>query len=239
MTTFTGRKFRPKEQMMRQAFTVLASAGLILLLSASDASAQRSGYGGRSSNRGCSSGYGNGGSYSHSSYGSPFYGAQAYRPYSQNYGDSYGRSRGAYGYSQSYYSPYSYSQSYYFETAPRYSVVPATDFIPVPTTLIPAPQANLADQPYATITVTVPTLDTQVWFGSTLMTEQGMPRVYQSTPLEVGSTYTYSIKARWMVGGNAVEQMRRVDVKAGKNSAVDFQAVNREYAPAPEPTIAK
>jgi len=212
---------------MRQFYLVLASAGLIVLLSADQASAQRNGNRG---NRGYSagnilgmfsgqSGYGN---YGRSGYGYQQYGSQGYSPYGQNYGLTSGLSRNNLGYSQSYYAPAHNTQQYY--QASPYTIIPTTYYETVPTVSSPVVPVGQ----YATINVSVPKLDTQIWLGSTLMNQTGMERVYQSTPLEVGSTYTYTITARWMSGGKQVEQIRTVDVRAGKTSNVEFLAANRD-----------
>ena len=73
------------------------------------------------------------------------------------------------------------------------------------------------------ITVVVPA-NADVYFDGVPMTQGGTVRTYSSPPLEPGSSYTYSIRARWTANGNPVEQTRKVSLKAGTSVRVDFTA---------------
>jgi len=84
------------------------------------------------------------------------------------------------------------------------------------------------------MTVVVPTANAQVWFGDTLTTQQGTERLFHSPALEPGKNFTYTIKARWMENGKAVERDRQVNVQAGQKITVNFRDSPSETAPAPE-----
>jgi uncharacterized protein (TIGR03000 family) len=88
----------------------------------------------------------------------------------------------------------------------------------------PAPAEVAAPAPGdapATITLLVPA-DAQVFFDGHLTTQTGTERVYVTPPLERGSTFNYSIRARWTENGRPVEQTRRVPITAGARVRVDF-----------------
>src|SRR5262249_12489553 len=53
-------------------------------------------------------------------------------------------------------------------------------------------------------------------------TRTGTQRVFDSPPLDPGSRYTYSIRARWTEDGRPVDQTRRVSGTAGAQIRVDF-----------------
>jgi uncharacterized protein (TIGR03000 family) len=91
-----------------------------------------------------------------------------------------------------------------------------------------------AAQQAAAVTVVVPTADTQVWFGNTPTTQQGMERLFHSPALEPGKNFTYAIKARWMENGKAVERERQVRVQAGQRITVNFNDMPSETVPAPD-----
>jgi uncharacterized protein (TIGR03000 family) len=54
------------------------------------------------------------------------------------------------------------------------------------------------------------------------MSQAVFERVFVTPPLDVGSSYTYSIRARWTEDGKPVEQTRNVPVKTGAQVRVDF-----------------
>ncbi len=45
---------------------------------------------------------------------------------------------------------------------------------------------------------------------------------YNTPPLQEGSNYSYSVRARWTQDGTPVEQTRTVPFKAGSKVTVDF-----------------
>jgi uncharacterized protein (TIGR03000 family) len=97
---------------------------------------------------------------------------------------------------------------------------PATSGLDVP--LIPPGlrQAEEREAP-AGIEVRVPA-GAQLWFGGDKTRQTGEVRVFQSPPLEPGKPYTYEVEARWTQGGKEVVQTRKVPVKAGTWTTVDF-----------------
>ncbi len=122
--------------------------------------------------------------------------------------DPYYRGNG-YGYAPSYYDGTQIRQSYY-----------------------PAPV-----QDFVNVTVLVPAADAQVWFENKLTTQRGTERLYESPPLAPNHSHTYTIKARWMENGKAVNQERQVNVQAGQNITVNFRENAREDVPAPTSTL--
>jgi uncharacterized protein (TIGR03000 family) len=73
----------------------------------------------------------------------------------------------------------------------------------------------------ANLTFVVPA-DAQVFFDDALTKETGTERIYVTPPLELGKTYTYSVRVRWQENGKTVQQTRTVDVSGGGNVRVDF-----------------
>ena len=143
---------------------------------------------------------------------------------------------GGFGFSRTYSSPYNaqpyYSQPYYSTSNDYPLTTSGYQDLSTGTPLIVQSQYPVS-QAYATIAVSVPTPGTQVWFGDTLMAQQGTQRTYQSTLLDAGTTYAYTITARWMVEGKLVEQSRKIEVLAGKTSEVQFGSTHRELIPTP------
>lgn len=221
---------------MRRMLLVLSLAGLTVLASASDAFAQRGGYG-----RGYGGGYGSGWYGRGYGYGGYRYGGYGYGPrwgYSPGISISVGRG--------GYYSPYgyygglgysSYYRGYGYSYAPNY-------YVPTPSYLEPAivlPTAQVRPSYYvapavpqsARLTVLVPADDAQVWFENRATTQIGMERLFESPPLEPNQNFTYTLKARWMENGQAFNQERRVTIQAGQNVTVNFRANTGENLPPP------
>ncbi|MFZ1006940.1 MAG: TIGR03000 domain-containing protein [Candidatus Sulfotelmatobacter sp.] len=190
---------------MRKMLLVLSLAGLTVLASASDAFAQYGVFGLRS--RPLVSIDMGGGNY-YSPFG--YYGGPG--PYYRGYG---------YGYAPSYYDG-----------------MPAYSNDPQPAPLVPRTQIRqsyypAAVQDFVNVTVLLPAADAQVWFENKLTTQRGMERLYESPPLAPNHSHTYTIKARWMENGKAVDQERQVNVRAGQNITVNFREKAREEVPAP------
>lgn len=145
------------------------------------------------------------------------YGARGYSPY---YGGGYGYGYGGYG-NVPYYQSYGYGTvpgGYYSGEQPmRQAFYYGAETAP----------------PYATVTIVVPTADAQLWFGETAMAQQGMVRVFRSPALEPGKNFSYTLRARWLEQGQAVERNRQVYVQAGQRVNVDFRDPS-ENAPAPD-----
>jgi uncharacterized protein (TIGR03000 family) len=209
---------------MRRTLFVLSLAGLTIFAGASDAFAQR-GYGGGSGiTPSFSYSVGRGGYYSpygnYARYGN--YGGQRYSPFYQGYG---------YSYAPSYY----YARPSYYYATPTYPINPATYFSePAPSQFPPAYYTTPAPaQQTMTMTVLVPVADAQVWVENVATTQKGKERLFQSPPLEPNRNFTYTIKARWMENGQAVNRESQVNVQAGQSITVSFREVTGESVPLP------
>jgi uncharacterized protein (TIGR03000 family) len=201
--------------MMRNTLLILSLAGLTVLASASDVFAQRRGSGGgRGYSSGISIGVGRGGYYGPSGY----YGGLGYSPLYLGSG-------------------YGYSPSYYYAT-PSYGVIPMTYAEPAPTQIRQSYYgAPAALQQSVSVTVLVPAADAQVWFENRATTQQGMERLFESPPLEPNHNFTYTVKARWLENGRAVDRERRVSVQAGQSVTVNFRESSAENVPPPLPPL--
>lgn len=189
---------------MRKMMLILSLAGLAGLICAGDAFAQRRGYGnGWGNSPGISIGFGRGGIYSSNGY----YGGRGYSPYYQSYGNAY-----------------QIAPSYYYATPSYYSAPQVRDsYYTVP----------VAVQQSAHVTVLLPAADAEVWFQNRATTQQGMQRSFESPPLEPNQTFTYTVKARWIDGGQTVNRERQVNVQAGQSITVSFRENAREIVPLP------
>jgi uncharacterized protein (TIGR03000 family) len=78
-----------------------------------------------------------------------------------------------------------------------------------------------ADDRSALIDVRVPP-DARVTFDGDATAQAGPNRLFSSPPLDRGRAYHYTVKARWTQNGQPVERTRRVEVRAGQRSTVDF-----------------
>ena len=196
--------------------------GSFLVASSGDASAQwRGGNRGGGGYRMGSSVYGYG-----QGYGQSYYGNSNTWSYPQSFGNtqwSYGYTPRSYGYTPYYGN--GYSNSYY--TTPSYSTVGQ------PATMMQAQYSELSTARQALLSVWVPSADAQVWISGTEMTTRGTERTFAIPPLESGMNYTYTVKARWMAEGRAIEQTRNVSVRAGQQSSVDFRQPDSETEPLP------
>ena len=78
------------------------------------------------------------------------------------------------------------------------------------------------DQSRAFIQVRVPN-NAEVYFEGDRTSQTGTQRSFISPAPQLGKTFTYDIRARWMdPSGRPVEQTRHVKVQAGRRSVVDF-----------------
>ncbi len=189
---------------MRKVLVILGLVAVTMLASADDAFAQRRG-GGRGGWRGGGVRVQIGGGY----YGGGYYGGRYYSPY-------------YYGYNRPYYAPYYYGYDY---STPDY-------YYPDAPEIRQSFYSGPAEQ-NATVAVTVPTADAQVWFDNAPTTQRGTQRTFHSPPLQSGSNYTYTIKARWTENGQAVEQQRQVQVQPSQTVSVDFRGNSGEGLPRP------
>lgn len=78
-----------------------------------------------------------------------------------------------------------------------------------------------ADAGGVTVAVHVPA-DAEVWFDGDSTKQGGEWREFASPPLTPGKDYSYDVRARWTVGGQAVEQTRTVVVRANDKVEVSF-----------------
>jgi uncharacterized protein (TIGR03000 family) len=110
-----------------------------------------------------------------------------------------------------------YLGSPYYDDSPYYNSVPGYEPLPVEPYTAPAAAQS------ATLTILVPAPNAEVFLSGVSMDSAGEQRTFQSPPLEVGADYQYVVKARWMEGGQMVEQTRDVPVQAGQQVTVDFR----------------
>ncbi len=245
---------------MRNAFSVIALAGLIVCADAGDANAQRNGYGRGGGGRGGVGVTISGAGITIGQPGYGYYGNPGYGSYPRNYGNSFGYGNPGYqnygnsfgyrgfgngynsgygynsglglGYNRSYYSPAPVYNSMPYYTTPNY-VVPATYSIPLVDNSVPMQQATptaSVAQNRAYITVIVPTTDAEVWIAGTTTDVKGAERLFHSPVLEAGKTFKYAIKAKWTIDGKTSEQTRDVEFQAGQSTRVDFRTPQSENA---------
>ncbi len=224
--------------MRKRWFAAATAVALALLLvSADGASAQRwrggrwgGGYGGMGYGSGYYGGLGYGsGYYGGMGYGSGYYGGLGYGGY--GWGNYYPSTTYGYGFSPGYSSPgfapsYGYPGSFY---TPGYASSAVTTLPGGTMSLYYQPGAQVgagygsaASNPNeAVIDLRVPA-DAQVWFDGDATTQRGPNRVFNSPPLEPGRAYHYDVRAQWTENGRTVNRTRRVDVRAGQRTTVDF-----------------
>jgi len=75
----------------------------------------------------------------------------------------------------------------------------------------------------ATITVIVPA-DAKLLFDGDLTTKTGRERIFTTPALAKGKKFHYELVARWKEDGKAIEKKKRVEVSAGENVRVIFEA---------------
>jgi uncharacterized protein (TIGR03000 family) len=118
------------------------------------------------------------------------------------YGGGYG------GYGPGYMPGYAYSPN---------AVTDTTSFYYQPGTQM----AAAVDPNAAVIEVRVPP-NAQVSFDGDATAQTGPNRLFSSPSLDRGQAYHYTVKARWTQNGQPVERTRRVEVRAGQSTIVDF-----------------
>jgi len=207
--------------MLRKYFlfpVVLAIA--CMLGGANQAMAQRyRGYGRAGVSR--SYGWGGGGYYSgwRSPYYRNYYGSYN-RPYYNTYRPNYYGS-GYYPYYSGYTTyPYYNSYSSYY---PYYNSYPS--YAPLTTYVDPYTANNtttVVSNNRASVEVTVPVANAQVWFDNSLTTQTGTDRWFQTPPLSSASTY--HLRARWQQNGRTITQDKNVTVAPNQTAVVHFEA---------------
>jgi uncharacterized protein (TIGR03000 family) len=76
------------------------------------------------------------------------------------------------------------------------------------------------------VTVIVPA-DAEVSFDGTRTSQTGTRRSFKTPPLKPGSSFYYTVRARWTRDGKPIDQTRKVVVKAGASVRVDFTKPER------------
>jgi uncharacterized protein (TIGR03000 family) len=150
----------------------------------------------------------------------PYYGGSySYYPYSYDsypyYGYSSGYSGGSSAYNPGYSSLYYQSVPSYYDGAMSGGWAPG-GYQATGAPAIPAPAGDVAR-----LTVTVPA-DARVWIDDVLRTPTGSVREFCSPPLDPGSRYTYTIRARWDDNGCEVTQKQQVVLTPGAHLVVRF-----------------
>lgn len=178
--------------------------------------ARRGGYGGYGGNRG-------------------YYGGGFYPGFGLGLGLGLGYGYG-YGYGYPLYSDYFYASPLY--PSPLYPsvVVPSvfpdpylSQSSPYPGQAPIAPQAGPLPPPPAMPTagtvrmeVILPDPQARVWVDGQPTVSTGTDRVYVTSPLDLGYTYSYTLRATWNQGGREVTTERQVDVEPGQATRIDF-----------------
>lgn len=147
----------------------------------------------------------------------------AYRPAPRpayNYNPGYRYSSPAYRYSYPAYR-YSYPVYPYRSTwvGSNYVYPNHSYYYPAPVYTVPPVTTTLAT---ADIRVIVPDPQATVYFDGLPTTTLGTDRLYHTSALTYGVTYTYRIRATWLQAGQQVTQERIVNVRAGQTTVVDF-----------------
>ena len=157
-------------------------------------------------------GYGLGG-YGLGGYGLGYYGGNGYNP--GYYGQGYGYGLGGYGYGG------------YLDVGPAYYYTPpatgASGYRYTPPTGIVAAGYEAPQTPSraASVAVRVPA-NAKIWFDDAPTKQEGENRLFSSPPLTTDDVCHYTIRAQWEDNGKTVDQTRRIEVRAGQTTQVDF-----------------
>jgi uncharacterized protein (TIGR03000 family) len=104
----------------------------------------------------------------------------------------------------------------------RDQLVPSAQVPRMRPTLAPA-LAISPGEATARVEVIVPSADAAVWFQGVKTSQTGTIREFVSPPLARGSSYSYTVRARWRsADGAPVTQTRTVPVRPGQRVRVDF-----------------
>jgi uncharacterized protein (TIGR03000 family) len=160
--------------------------------------------------------------------------AMIYGPYTGGFGYSYAT---AYsyslpftnnGFSSPWVYPYDWTSTpwngYSYPGRPLFNKAPSFFAVSAPMDLQPVPPASALSTPApVVISVHVPA-EAELWFDGNKTQQTGSDRTFQSPPLAAGKAFNYSLRARWMEDGKAVEQVQIVKVQAGQQAGVTFPA---------------
>jgi uncharacterized protein (TIGR03000 family) len=64
--------------------------------------------------------------------------------------------------------------------------------------------------------------DAELWFEGEPTTTKGSVRLFESPPLELGKRYRYTIRVKWLEGGQPVSETGLVLVRAGETHCIDL-----------------
>jgi uncharacterized protein (TIGR03000 family) len=155
----------------------------------------------------------------------------------QEQGSWYSHPRGYSNSSSSSYSPPAYyyapPPSFYAPASPN-----ASNISPQRVSNYYTPSDSLSDRA-SQVSVHVPA-NAEVWFDGNPTQQRGERRTYVSPPLDSDKALHYDVRARWVDdNGRMVEQTRRVAVRAGQLSMVDFLLPESAATTNPKPAAAK
>jgi uncharacterized protein (TIGR03000 family) len=135
------------------------------------------------------------------------------------YGLGYGRS--FYGYGG--YGIYGVSGGYAPVASGYYGSVVSGYYGPsaAPSATVPTGSETATADASAHIRMEVPA-DAEVWIDGAKSVQTRRVRDFVSPLLDPGKSYSYEVRCRWTVDGRAVEQTRKVHIRANAWTAVDF-----------------
>jgi uncharacterized protein (TIGR03000 family) len=94
-------------------------------------------------------------------------------------------------------------------------------------------QAAMNPPAPATVDVTVPAEDTELWFNGVKMQQTGLKRQFVTPDLTPGKVFTYQLRARWADSVKQYDVTRTVSVQAGATLTVTVTTSSREELPPP------
>ncbi len=103
----------------------------------------------------------------------------------------------------------------------------------------PPQQPALTTPAPATVDVTVPAEDVELWFNGVKMQQTGLKRQFVTPDLTPGKTFTYQLRAKWSDSVRQYDVTRTVAVQAGAQLTVTVTASAREELPPPVESAGK
>lgn len=97
----------------------------------------------------------------------------------------------------------------------------------------PGPAAVIPDEP-ATVRVIVPNAAAELSFNGQKSSATGTTRTFRTPDLKVGQPYHYRVELTWIKAGRPMREERRIEVRAGRTSVVDFTKPAVETLPSPQ-----
>jgi uncharacterized protein (TIGR03000 family) len=122
------------------------------------------------------------------------------------------------------YGPYGYGYGYGYGPGVSYVYDEQPGYVGADQAVAPDGYADDQAEPanVARVTVRLPGPDATVWFNGARMLATGATRSFVTPPLDPGQDYHYAVKVRWMEDGQAQEQTRTLDVRAGESFMLNF-----------------